>query len=202
MVINNEVLVLNSSWTAIRIRTVKEALKLVFAERALILDRDKESQAWETFTWEKWITLPVGKNEKFIQSAKMEVRCPEVIILTRYHKVPQMTRITKKKIYMRDQCVCQYTGKKLKPHELNIDHVIPRSLGGKFSWDNCVCCSKEVNTKKGNRTPDQAGLKLLKKPTRPNAPILVDKRRKYPESWEPFIKLPEQPDNISEVESA
>jgi hypothetical protein len=202
MVIDNLVLVLNGNWTAIRIRTVKDALRLVFAERAVILNNDPQTGVCETYTWEKWLEVPIKDKDIVIQAVNSQVKCPEIVILTKYHKVPTMTRITKKKIYMRDQGICQYTGKKLKPDELNIDHVIPRSLGGKFSWDNCVCCSKDVNTKKGNRTPDQAGLKLLKRPSKPNAPILIDKRKNYPESWKPFMKTVEQYAKLAESESA
>lgn len=195
MALNNPVLVLNAGWTPIRIRNVKDALKLVFAERALII----EAENYQTYKWEEWVKLPVEEGEPFIQSARMEVKCPEVIILLKYHKIPRMTRLTKKKIYMRDHGICQYTGKKLSPNEANIDHVIPRSRGGKFSWDNCVVCSKEINTKKADRTPDEAGLKLLKKPSRPSVPILFDKRKKYPKSWRAFVDLPDDYDNEAKL---
>ena len=68
---------------------------------------------------------------------------------------------------MRDRGTCAYSGKKLKPEEGNIDHLIPKSKGGLTTWTNCVLAHRDINAKKGNRTPEEAGLKLLIKPEQP-----------------------------------
>ena len=70
-------------------------------------------------------------------------------------------------IYQRDNGVCQYTGKKIDRHTATVDHVLPRSRGGDDTWTNMVLCSKDVNTKKGNKLNSEAGLKLLKIPVTP-----------------------------------
>ena len=70
----------------------------------------------------------------------------------------------------------------------DIDHIIPRSKGGKNTWDNMVVCSKEINRKKADKTPEQAGLKLIKKPAKPDSGrIILDPRGNYPKSWSKFI---------------
>jgi 5-methylcytosine-specific restriction endonuclease McrA len=63
--------------------------------------------------------------------------------------------------------VCQYTGRKLRPSEGNIDHIVPRSRGGKTTWENCVLADKKVNSKKGNRLPEEIGLRLIRSPKAP-----------------------------------
>jgi 5-methylcytosine-specific restriction endonuclease McrA len=185
--LNRQVLILNANYVAIRIRTAREALTLVFAEKAVILDKD-----YQTYTWDEWTLLPVEEGQLGIPTSGESIRLPEIILLKKYNKIPRVTRLTKKKIFLRDAYRCQYTDKVVDPKEANIDHVIPRSQGGKFSWDNCVVCCKEINTKKGDRTPEQAGLKLIRKPKRPNVPILIDPKKKYPESWSKFIKTEQE----------
>lgn len=83
---------------------------------------------------------------------------------------------------------CQYTGKQVSQSKADIDHVIPRSRGGKNSWENMVVCSKELNRAKGNKTPKEAGLKLIKKPGKPSdRQLLFDPKLQIPSSWEKFI---------------
>lgn len=73
-------------------------------------------------------------------------------------------RFTKKRVYARDNYICQYSGKKLRPSDATIDHILPKSRGGKSTFENCVTCSRDINIKKGDRTPDEAGLKLIHVP--------------------------------------
>lgn len=88
---------------------------------------------------------------------------PSIIILSKYvRKKPLMPRFNFKGVFRRDFYTCQYTGKILPPSQLTVDHVIPRAKGGKSTWENCVTASLEVNAAKGNRTPEEAGLKLLR----------------------------------------
>jgi 5-methylcytosine-specific restriction endonuclease McrA len=92
-------------------------------------------------------------------------------------------------IWLRDGGVCQYTGKKLSTSEGNIDHIVPKSRGGKTSWTNCVLSHRTVNAKKGNRTPEEAGLKLIKQPSVPKQlPITFYIKNSYniPE-WDLFL---------------
>ena len=184
--LNNLVLILNNGWTAIRVKNVKAAIRLTARERARIVDTTN----YEVYTWNEWIALEVKDGEKYIQGATMQVKIPEVIVLTKYSKVPDHNvRLTKKNLFIRDCYKCQYSGQELSPKEANIDHIIPRAKGGKTTWTNLVVSSKEINRKKGNRTPEEAGLKLLKKPKKPDSQsILFDPRKKIPDSWRKFIK--------------
>ena len=88
---------------------------------------------------------------------------PATIILGKYiRKQPLMPRFNFKGVFRRDHFVCQYTGEILPPSQLTVDHVIPRARGGKSTWENCVTAALAVNAAKGNRTPEEAGLKLLR----------------------------------------
>ncbi len=95
---------------------------------------------------------------------------PTVIVAANYDKVPlRRPRFGARGIWERDGGICQYTGRKLSPNEGNIDHVVPRSRGGKTSWDNCFLAHREVNSRQANRLPDEAGLHLRKQPAAPPA---------------------------------
>ena len=92
-------------------------------------------------------------------------------------------------IWERDGGVCQYSGRKLSPKEGNIDHVVPRSRGGKTSWDNCVLAHHEVNSRKANRLPHEAGLHLRRPPTAPRvvpASVLIRNQHGV-RDWEHFL---------------
>lgn len=91
-----------------------------------------------------------------------------MIVLARFDKVPKRSpNFSARSIWNRDTGICQYTGRRLAPDEGNIDHVIPRSRGGDTSWENCVLAHCEVNSRKGNRLPREAGLRLLRPPAAP-----------------------------------
>ncbi len=93
---------------------------------------------------------------------------PSIIILKSYiRKKPLLPRFNFRGVFRRDFYTCQYTGRILPPSQLTVDHVIPKSRGGKSTWENCVTASLEVNAAKSNKTPEEAGLKLLCKPMAP-----------------------------------
>ncbi len=108
-----------------------------------------------------------------------------------FAKVPKKRpKLCAKTIRERDGNRCQYTGEVLKPDEGSLDHVVPRSRGGKDAWENLVWSSKAVNTKKGNRLPREAGLKLLSVPRAPKempASALIRNANEIPD-WELFVK--------------
>lgn len=93
---------------------------------------------------------------------------PAIIVLKRYiRKKPLLPRFNFRGVFRRDYFTCQYTGEILPPSQLTVDHVIPKSRGGKSTWENCVTASLSVNAAKADRTPEEAGLTLLNKPTAP-----------------------------------
>ncbi len=94
--------------------------------------------------------------------------CPTVIVAVNYARVPKKRpKLCAKNIRERDGNRCQYTGALLRPDEGSLDHVVPRSRGGPDTWENLVWSSRQVNTRKGNRLPHEAGLKLLNEPRAP-----------------------------------
>jgi len=184
--LSKPLLILNSNWTPIRIKDIKTGFKLVFRERAELVDPTD----YATYSWEDWILLPVIDDEKYIMTTRGKIRLPEIIILTHYGKIPYFDmRLTKKNLFIRDNWNCQYSGKILSRDEADIDHVIPKSRGGKTTWTNLVVSSKKINRKKGNKTPEEAGLKLLKKPIKPKIkPLNLHPKEEMPESWKKFLR--------------
>jgi 5-methylcytosine-specific restriction endonuclease McrA len=165
---NETVLVLNRNWQAIHVKNPAEAMTMMYSDNATALDIRGEDHM-VPLRWTDWIQLPIDEEkEDFIQTVNGKIKIPKVLVLCRYDKVPRKRpKFSLKGVWERDNGTCQYTGKKLHPHDANIDHVIPRSRGGKTDWANCVLSHKEINSIKANRTPEEAGLKLIRSPQDP-----------------------------------
>jgi 5-methylcytosine-specific restriction endonuclease McrA len=163
------VLVLNRNWQAIHVKTPADAFCMMASGSATGLDVQGDEHIIP-MRWEDWLKLPVREEDRSVNTPRGAVRVPTVIVAANYAKVPICRpRFGARAIWERDGGVCQYTGRKLAPHEGNIDHVIPRSRGGASSWDNCVLSHRSVNEKKANRLPQEAGLRLLRDPSVPRA---------------------------------
>ena len=184
------VLVLNRNWQAIHVRTPQEAFCMMATNVATALEIDGDDHI-RPVTWDEWIRLPVRPQDNAVQTVRGQIRVPTVIVAVNYAKAPKKRpKLCAKTIRERDGNRCQYTGEMLKPEEGSLDHVVPRSRGGKDAWENLVWSSKAVNTKKGNRLPDEAGLRLLTVPRTPkelpasalirNTPGITD--------WKLFVK--------------
>jgi 5-methylcytosine-specific restriction endonuclease McrA len=119
-------------------------------------------------SWDEWITLPIRPHDNAVHTVRGQIRVPTVIVAVNFARVPKKRpKLSAKTIRERDDNRCQYTGVLLRPDEGSLDHVLPRSRGGKDTWENLVWSSKDVNTRKANRLPHEAGLKLLKTPRAP-----------------------------------
>jgi 5-methylcytosine-specific restriction endonuclease McrA len=104
-----------------------------------------------------------------------KTKYPATLILKTYTRKRFVSSLySPKGVFKRDQYICQYSGKSYPKHLLNIDHILPTSRGGKSSWENCVTCFWEINSAKGNKTPEEAGLTLIRKPTAPLDPISLE----------------------------
>ena len=161
------VLVLNRNWQAINIRTPADAFCQMATNAATALDIEGESHI-RPVTWDEWITLPVRAGDQAVRTARGAIRVPTVIVAVNFAKVPKKRpKLNARNIRERDGNRCQYTGVLLRPDEGNLDHVVPRSRGGADTWENLVWSSKQINTRKGNRLPHEAGLKLLNVPRAP-----------------------------------
>jgi 5-methylcytosine-specific restriction endonuclease McrA len=183
------VLVLNRGWQAIHIKTPTDALSMMYSDVATGLDiRGKDYMV--PLKWADWIQLPINDEDHFINTVRGKIKLPKVIVLCNFDRVPKKRpRFSSKNLWLRDNGTCQYTGKKLKPNEGNIDHVIPKSHGGLTDWSNCVLAHKDVNAKKAGRTPEQAGLRLIKQPTVPKEmPVTFYIRNKHKiKEWDLFL---------------
>jgi len=161
------VLVLNRNWQAINIRSPQEAFCMMATNVATALEIEGENHI-RPVTWGEWITLPVREQDNAVHTVRGAIRVPTVIVAVNFAKVPKKRpKLCARNIRERDGNRCQYTGKLLKPDEGSLDHVVPRSRGGKDAWENLVWSSKAVNTRKGNRLPHEAGLRLLTVPRAP-----------------------------------
>src|SRR3989440_6037191 len=161
------VLVLNRNWQAIHVRTPQEAFCMMATNVATALEIDGDDHI-RPVTWDEWITLPVRSQDNAVQTVRGPIRVPTVIVAVNFARVPKKRpKLCAKTIRERDGNRCQYTGKLLKPEEGSLDHVLPRSRGGPDTWENLVWSSKDVNTRKADRLPHEAGLRLLKTPRAP-----------------------------------
>ena len=161
------VLVLNRNWQAINVRTPQEAFCMLAGNVATALEIDGENSI-RPVLWDEWITLPVRPQDYAVQTVRGPIRVPTVIVAVNFAKVPKKRpKLCARAIRERDGNRCQYTGRVLRPEEGSLDHVVPRSRGGKDAWENLVWSSKDVNARKGNRLPQEAGLRLLKVPRAP-----------------------------------
>ncbi len=184
------VLVLNRHWTAIDAITPAEAFTHLCAGTARALDITG-GESIQPLDWEAWRALPMADGAPSIGTTKGRVRIPTVILLNRYDRMPvHQPGLGPRGIWQRDGGRCQYTGRALAPGEGNIDHIIPRSRGGSTSWENCVLSDRRVNHRKGARTPEEAGLTLLRKP-RPPRPLpaidMLHNLHRIPD-WDLFLK--------------
>ena len=139
------VLVLNASYEPIHVCAVRRALVLVF----------------------KGVASTEEAGEGNLHSPTQSLAVPSVIRLLEYRRIPrQMRAISRKNILVRDQHTCQYCSQHFGPGELTLDHVIPRSRGGKNTWENLVACCLRCNNRKGDRLPGEASM-TLRRPPRP-----------------------------------
>lgn len=160
------VLVLNRHWQAIDVKTPAEAFSMMATGAAFGLHIEPNNL--QPVTWTNWLQLPVREFDTPVGTVRGGVRAPTVIVLARFGRMPRRRlSFSLRGLWERDGGVCQYTGRRLQPGEGNIDHVLPRSRGGRSTWDNCVLADKRVNHRKGNRTPDEAGMRLMRKPEVP-----------------------------------
>lgn len=182
--LNKKVLVLNKHWAPIRLISVERAIKTVVRERAEFLDEE----TFNPHKWDDWCMLTADATTG-IKTSSGYVKLPYIVILLSYDKIPaHKVRVSRNNVYVRDKGECQYTGKKLKPKEATIDHIVPTSKGGNNDWNNIVLCSPEINRKKGNRMLEDIGLKLRKKPTAPKwSALYTGMPQEIPPCWLQFL---------------
>ncbi|MDG2206834.1 MAG: HNH endonuclease [Pirellulales bacterium] len=190
------VLVLNRLYMAIHVVNVRRAICLLFRDLAEVIHIEAGRYVnYDFVSWREISQLKLQFEEcdpgsDWLQSVHFAVEIPRVIRLLSYDKAPRHgMRFNRRNVFARDGNRCQYCGKRFPTSELSLDHVLPRSQGGDMAWENIVCCCVACNSRKGGRTPQQAGMRLIREPKRPlRNPVLQGKLRnpKY-ESWKAFL---------------
>ncbi|HYQ80593.1 MAG TPA: HNH endonuclease [Anaeromyxobacteraceae bacterium] len=183
------VLVLNRVYQPVHVTSVRRALCLLYQGVAKAID-----QQFQLFDFESWSELAAAAHEDVIHTVSRRIRIPRVIVLVAYEHLPKArVRFSRFNIYARDDSTCQYCGRRLPRSELNLDHVLPRSRGGSTTWENVVCSCVACNLRKGGRSPDEAGMRLLRAPGRPRwTPVFRSAtRRAFYREWMPFLSLAE-----------
>jgi 5-methylcytosine-specific restriction endonuclease McrA len=174
--LESSVLVLNKFFAAVHIVNAKRAFAMLCKESAEVVSIDDGQ--YNSYDFTSWVDVSAFKAEcelpdeeryESIKTFSLEIRIPKIIRLVVYDKLPKATvKFNRKNIFARDKNRCQYCGKKVPTSELSLDHVIPRTQGGTSNWKNIVCACTNCNKHKGGRRPEEAGMKLICKPVKPN----------------------------------
>ncbi|MFA5858596.1 MAG: HNH endonuclease [Elusimicrobiota bacterium] len=190
---SSDVLVLNRSLYAIGTTSWQRAVSLLYLDRANVIDDE-----YRTYTFDDWrklssfVNTATAAGQKWVRAASYRILIPEVIALKFYDRIAiSPIKFTRKNIYEHYGYRCCYCNKKLAPAMLNLDHVVPRSRGGKTSWTNIVTACVKCNLRKGNRTPKEAGMRMLIQPTEPKGQghfvISIRTALKKHASWQKFV---------------
>lgn len=134
----------------------------------------------------------VANYEHAVRSPSFEMRLPSVISLKDYVASSRRPAFTRFNVFLRDRFTCQYCGDRFPTQELTFDHVMPRSKGGRTTWDNVVAACAKCNLVKGDRTPHAAAMIPLVRPLQPTTYQLQENGRSFPpnflhESWRDFL---------------
>lgn len=212
--LNSKVLVLNRMYAAIRVVSARRAFCLLMRDIAEVIhvesvpapvkDAAEPGARIETasgtrfinYDFATWADMAALQREfererhDWVRTPRFEIAVPRIIRLLGYDRLPDQTvKLNRRNLFARDRNTCQYCGRHFSTHDLSIDHVKPRAQGGGDTWENLVCSCIRCNARKGGRTPDQASMKLVKKPERPKRNPVISLRlgnEKY-RSWKTFL---------------
>ena len=192
--LSTSVLMLNRLYMAVRVISAKRALTLLYREQVEVVA--VENGAYTAYDFDSWVEVSQFKQQfephkhDWISTVRFQLAIPRVVRLLGYDRLPRaQVKLNRRNLFARDRNRCQYCGKKFPTTELSIDHVVPRSQGGKNTWENIVCACIRCNTRKGGRTPDQAHMKLIQPAVKPRrSPVLTIKMSdsRYA-SWKQFL---------------
>ncbi|MBN2030006.1 HNH endonuclease [bacterium] len=163
--LDSRVLVLNQNYEPMSVCSARRAIVLLYLQKAEMIER----------------------NHEIVHSMRTYIPLPSIVRLSRLIHVPRKRiLLNRKNIIKRDNHQCQYCGS--KEGSITVDHVIPKDQGGEDTWENLVCACMRCNTKKRNRTPREAGMKLLKKPRKPGYPFFIQHLIGIPDDrWKPYL---------------
>lgn len=163
---SDSVLVLNQDYTPMTVCSMERAFLLVYLKKADLLSSAKD---------------------KVIRTVTVNFPYPSVIRINRYISIPYKgVVLTRHNVFKRDTYQCQYCG---TTKDLTLDHLIPRSKGGKSTWTNLVTACKRCNARKGDFSLEESGLKLKIHPTKPSyVTFLMQNHGQIKEEWLPFLE--------------
>ncbi len=166
----NATLLLNASYEPLRIISWKKALTLLFAGKVEVIE----------------------EYDQQVHAITFAIKLPSIIRLLKYVRVKNLNRVkfSRANIYARDDYTCQYCGKKFPSEDLTFDHVVPVAMGGQKRWDNIVAACFRCNHKKGGRTPELAGMRLIRQPSEPHwlpAFHVTFRLKSPPDSWRDYL---------------
>jgi 5-methylcytosine-specific restriction endonuclease McrA len=185
--VQGHVLVLNKSWVAIHIASVRRALTLMYMDAASAI----HPVEFAPYDFERWVAVSQnGLGGRYIYTPRLRIRIPEVIILTHFNGfIRHEVRFSRASLFERDKNRCQYCGQTFPRSQLTIDHIIPQSRGGEDTWENLAVACLRCNVKKGSRTPDEWGVPLIRTPQKPAWAPLMGNRvpREQLAIWQKFV---------------
>ena len=172
------VLLLNgSTWEPLSVISVPRAINLIISDKAVVVE----------------------ETGRFLRTVRSQFPIPSVIALTRYINVPRRHAAwSRKGVLARDNYTCVYCGVKpgdvVRSHMLNrqdftIDHILPKSRGGKDTWANTACACYACNHRKGGRTENEAGIRLRWEPRTPRTSYIVITLGRGPDTWKKYIEI-------------
>lgn len=191
-ILSDSVLVLNQAYLAIQVWTAKDAISALVAGRAEVINKQ-----YRTFSFDQWIQQSLDEDKEsysgIVRSPSVTILVPQVIRVPEYkycNFAPERVRYSRVNIYRRDSYICQYCRKKTPRSDLTLDHIIPKSRGGKNIWENIVTCCKPCNTMKGDKLLSELGWELKTKPRQPRWKSHVGipfgaQKKAY---WETFLR--------------
>lgn len=197
--LSSKVLVLNRAYAAMRIVSARRAFGLLarsIAEVIYVEPAEGGGGRYANYDLESWIEVSALQREferdkhDWVRTMRFDIAVPRIIRLLGYDRIPEQTvKLNRRNLFARDRNRCQYCGKIFPTSDLSLDHVLPRSRGGGDSWENLVCACIKCNARKGGRTPDEAHMRLTRKPERPRRNPMISLRlghEKY-QSWRAFL---------------
>ena len=180
---------MDQSWRVINVVPVHRAICMAFTRDHLIVDASAGTYA--TYGFDEWLDRGVVDG-RAVRTVNTAFDAPRVVVTNTPQKwFKTKVNLNKSTVCKRDGHKCQYCGKTFPDSELSLDHVVPKSQGGKLTWDNTVAACLKCNVTKGGRTPKQAGMRLLREPKEPRwSPLFAKRVREMPPEWGKFLPPP------------
>jgi 5-methylcytosine-specific restriction endonuclease McrA len=182
------ILVLNRAYIPVHIIDWKKAISLIYQESAKPLDRDLI-----TYSFNEWLEFSkdyINKDYPKVNTVNNQIAIPEIIILKNYDRLPiRDVKFSRQTLFERDNFKCYLCNESFERKDLTIDHIVPRSKGGKTSWENTISCCKSCNYLKGDKDLSQLNLKPFFMPKKPRwiSPLNRVSSNSSLESWTKFM---------------